>query len=337
MSRYRTFDRSRLTLFPLQERPNLVTLADLCFPEESPPSGSPPRGVPEVARAVCEARKAGRPVVLLFGGHVVKEGLGPYVCAMLRKGMLTHVATNGSGLIHDFELALQGATSESVPDHIRDGRFGMWRETGTLNDIAREAAAKGEGLGEATGRYMTDQGLRYRHISIFATAWQQGIPATCHVAVGQDIVHQHPNCDGAAWGAASYTDFLIFAASLERIEGGVFLNVGSAVCGPEVYLKALSMVRNVAACQNRHVRRFTTAVFDIVPLPENWRDGTPDKSSPGYYFRPWKTILIRTVAEGGQSYYVCAPHRQSLPWLYYEVMRQWTTVGPESNGPARAA
>ncbi len=337
MSRYRKFDRSRLVLRPLAERANLVTVADLIFPGQQVPPGSCPTELPQVATAICRAREKGRPVILFFGGHLIKEGLAPLICSLLRQGIVTHIATNGSGLIHDFEFALQGATSESVPQNIRDGRFGMWQETGALNDIARSAAQAGEGLGEAAGRYIFEHSLPYQHLSVFATAWQVGTPATVHVSIGQDIVHEHPNCDGAAWGAASYTDFLIFAAGLERVEGGVFLNVGSAVCGPEVYLKALSMVRNVAATRGAQVRSFTTAVFDIVPLPCDWRSGTPDKTQPGYYFRPWKTILIRTVADGGTSYYICAPHRQSIPWLFHLLTQRAGKVVREASDSAKAA
>ena len=125
-----------------------------------------------------------------------------------------------------------------------------------------------------------------------------------------------PNCDGAALGQTSYTDFLIFAHTIQDLEGGVFLNIGSAVTGPEVYLKALSMARNVARQECKEIRHFTTAVFDLVQLPENWRDGPPSKDHPSYYFRPWKTILIRTVADGGQSYYFCMDHRESIPALW---------------------
>jgi hypothetical protein len=147
------------------------------------------------------------------------------------------------------------------------------------------------------------------------------VPVTCHVSIGSDIVHEHPNCDGAALGAASYTDFLIFTAAVSRLEGGAFLNIGSAVTGPEVYLKALSMARNVARQDGREVRHFTTAVFDLVPLPEDARSGTARKSHPGYYYRPWKTILVRTVADGGRSYYFCGDHRLTIRALHGALVR----------------
>jgi len=147
------------------------------------------------------------------------------------------------------------------------------------------------------------------------------VPVTSHVGVGSDIIHAHANCDGAALGAASYTDFLLFARAVEQLEGGVFLNIGSAVAGPEVYLKALSMARNVARREGRSIRRFTSAMFDLVELPENFRDGPPGKQHPGYYFRPWKTILVRTVADGGRSFYFQGDHRRTLPTLWQRLAR----------------
>jgi hypothetical protein len=149
---------------------------------------------------------------------------------------------------------------------------------------------------------------------VCAAAYRAGVPVTVHVGIGSDILHEHPNCDGAAIGAASYRDFLIFARAVERLEGGVMLAFGSAVMAPEVYLKALAMARNVARQERREIRRFTTAVFDIVPIQGDVRRELP-KSDPGYYFRPHKTILVRTVADGGESYYFCGDHRATLPAL----------------------
>jgi hypothetical protein len=147
-----------------------------------------------------------------------------------------------------------------------------------------------------------------------------GVPLTVHVGVGYDIIHEHPNCDGAALGAASYCDFLVFTQTVTRLEGGVLLNFGSAVMGPEVYLKALSMARNVAHQEGRVVKHFTTGVFDLVPLDGDTRRQAP-KSDPRYYYRPWKTILVRTVADGGESFYVQGDHRDTLPALYHAARR----------------
>lgn len=338
MSRYPQFDRQRLKLKPLAERGHdLVSSA--CWPLEPNREAFDHPEFPELIARIITARNANRPVVLMMGAHPIKLGLSRFLIDLIERGLITHFATNGAGLIHDFELALVGGTSEEVAKWIPLGQFGLWQETALLNDVIREAAQRHEGLGEAVGRVIwegrelrdesreleTDHGsfgcFPHAHVSIAAACWRKGIPCSCHVSVGSDIIHSLPNCDGAALGQASYTDFLIFTHTIEQLEGGVYLNVGSAVTGPEVYLKALSMARNVARQENREIRHFTTAVFDLVPLPDNYRDGTPSKSHPGYYYRPWKTILIRTVADGGTSCYFNADHRQTIPALWHELTR----------------
>jgi hypothetical protein len=282
-----------------------------------------------LVQAILVARRAGHPVVLILGGHPIKLGLSRYLIDLMERRLITHLATNGAGLIHDFELALVGGTSEDVARYIKEGHFGMWQETARLNDIIRAGAARGEGLGEAVGRTIAEERFPHRDLSIATAGWRLGIPVTCHVTIGADIIHAHPNCDGAALGATSYTDFLIFARSIQDLEGGVFLNIGSAVTGPEVYLKALSMARNVARQKGEHIRHFTTAVFDLVPLPENWRDITPTKEDPWYYYRPWKTILVRTVADGGQSFYIRGDHRDTIPALWHLLVH-----GAEQSPPS---
>jgi len=319
MSRYPLFDRRRIELRPLAERGHDMTAAD-CLPLAPP---SQPYAHPEFGQLLdClrAARRAGRPVILMMGAHPIKLGLSRYLIDLMERGLVTHLATNGAGLIHDFELACFGGTTESVAKWIRLGQFGLWRETSRLNELAQTAAAAGDGLGETLGRTIAAERPPHAELSLAAAAWRKGVPLTCHVGIGNDIVHAHGNCDGAAWGAASYCDFLIFAAAIEQLEGGVFLNIGTAVMGPEVYLKALAMARNVARQSGRELRRFTTALFDLVALPANWRDGTPSKDHPQYYYRPWKTILERTVADGGQSFYFCGDHRATIPTLW----QAWT-------------
>ena len=198
--------------------------------------------------------------------------------------------------------------------YIRTGEFGLWRETGELNDWVTEAAAGSLGLGENVGRRILEGAWPHRDLSILAACYRLSIPATIHSGIGYDIVHEHPNCDGAAYGAASYRDFLILARALERLEHGVILSFGSAIMAPEVYLKALAIVRNVARQQGRTISRFTIAVFDICPIQGSHRKEL-SKSDPGYYFRPHKTMLVRTVADGGESFYVQGEHRATLPAL----------------------
>jgi hypothetical protein len=163
---------------------------------------------------ITAARWANLPLVLFLGGHPIKLGLSRYLVDLIERRIVTHLATNGSGLIHDFELAAFGGTSENVARWIQAGQFGLWRETGRLNDIIAEGARRGEGLGEAIGRTIEEEQLPHRHLSIAAAGYRAGVPVTCHVTIGADIIHAHPNCDGAALGATSYRDFLLFANSI---------------------------------------------------------------------------------------------------------------------------
>src|SRR6266481_5069155 len=211
------------------------------------------------------------------------------------------------------------ATTESVARYIRSGEFGLWQETGELNDWIGEAARLGLGLGENVGRRIQASDYPHKDLSVFAAAYRLSIPVTVHVGIGYDILHEHPNCDGAATGEASYRDFLIFARAVENLEGGVMLSFGSAIMAPEVYLKALAMARNVACQEERRIRDFSTAVFDLVPIEGNIHRELA-KTDPGYYFRPHKTILVRTVADGGESFYFCGDHRATLPALRRAIL-----------------
>ena len=318
MSRYPVFDRSRIALGELRDRGHDLK-AEACARLDDPFDEFRHPEFGELVAAIAEARRAERPVVAMIGGHPIKLGLSPYLVDLIESGVITHLATNGAGVIHDYELALGGGTSEDVPKWIKVGQFGLWRETGRLNDIFVEAARRGEGLGEGVGRVIDEESFPFRHLSLAAAGWRARVPVTSHVGVGSDIIHAHANCDGGALGAVSYTDFLIFTHAIAMLEGGVFLNIGSAVAGPEVYLKALSMARNVARQEGREIRHFTTAVFDLVELPENYRAGPPSKDHPQYYYRPWKTILVRTVADGGKSYYFSGDHSRTIPTLWRDV------------------
>ena len=313
-SKYEQFDRSRLLIGRLSERRHLVNLGDVLELGEAPMPFEHP-SLPPVADAVVRAVQRGAAVVLMMGAHVIKQGLSRYVCDLIRRRWVSVVATSGAGPIHDFELGRIGATSESVPENIRDGRFGLWEETGELNEIVKRGGEEGLGYGEAVGRFIAASDFPHKDVSIFAAAYEAGVPATVHVGMGYDITHEHPNCDGAAIGAASYRDFLIFARILENLEGGVVLCFGTAVMGPEVYLKGLAMVRNVARQERREIRRITSAVFDLVELSGDLTVEAP-KDSPEYYYRPFKTVLVRTVRDGGTSHYIRGDHRATIPALH---------------------
>jgi hypothetical protein len=312
-SRYELFDRRKLRIQPLAERRHDMSLADLLPLDAAEPAFTHPQLTTVVAR-LMEARRRGAARILMLGAHVLKVGVSRQLIGLIERGWLTHLAFNGAGAIHDYELARIGASTESVARYIRSGEFGLWQETGVLNEWIVEAADRDLGLGENVGRRIAESDFPHKDVSVFAAAWRCGVPATVHVGVGYDIIHEHPNCDGAALGKASFRDFLIFTRAVEQLEGGVMLCFGSAIMGPEVYLKALSMVRNVAHQEGREIRHFLTAVFDLVPIQGDYHRELP-KSDPGYYFRPHKTILVRTVADGGESLYFCGDHRATLPAL----------------------
>lgn len=310
------FDRSKLKLLPLKERKHDMTLADVV---PLRPQAVRHRDLAAVADRIRRARARGAAVVLMIGAHVLKNGLQRYVLDWMEQGWITCLAMNGAGVIHDYELALIGATTESVAHYISNGQFGLWRETGEINDVILRAARRREGLGYAVGRAIEEGKLPYREVSLLAAGYRLEIPVTIHVGVGYDIIHEHPNCDGAAVGQTSYHDFLVFTRQLEQLEHGVVMNFGSAVMAPEVYLKSLAMVRNVAQRRGKEIAHFTTLVCDLLELPKNHRKEAK-KFSLGYYYRPWKTMLARTVADGGESFYVRALHRETIPQLWTALL-----------------
>ena len=314
-SKYPVFDRSQLRLLPLAERAHDMDLTRLLELGKAPMPFEHP-GLAKIAGAIAAAKSRGAAVVLMMGAHVIKQGLSRYVIDLIRRGIVSAVACNGACGIHDYELARIGATTESVPRYISEGQFGLWTETGEINDIVRRGNAEGLGYGEALGRHVANaENCPHKDASIFAAAYEAGVPATVHVGIGYDITHEQPNFDGAAIGEASYRDFLIFTKTIEDLEGGVILCVGSAVMGPEVYLKALAMARNVAAQQGRTIQHFTSAVFDLIALGDDYHTEAA-KNRPEYYYRPYKTILVRTVSDGGQSYYIRGDHRATIPALH---------------------
>jgi hypothetical protein len=310
--RFPEFDRSQLVLHPLAAREHgldraavlpLQPLLPVCPELEA------------VAARIIAAKAGKAAVALLIGAHVLRSGVQRYLIDLMEQGYLSVIAMSGAGVIHDFEFALMGATTESVARYLQEGQFGLWQETGRINDIVAAAARDRLGLGEAVGAAIAAGGFPHRDISVLAAGYRLGIPITVHVGIGYDIVHEHHNCDGAAYGAASYTDFLRFTKVLENLQGGVVMNFGSAVMAPEVFLKSLAMVRNVARQQGREIGKFTTLVCDLKELPESYRQETP-REDPAYYFRPWKTMLVRAVADGGESFYVQGRHAATIPQLW---------------------
>jgi len=314
---YPLFDRSKLCLKPLAEREHDMTLAEVLSLDD-PGEPFDDLQLEQVAERIMRARRANAPVILMMGAHVIKSGLSRFVIDLMERRIVTHVGMNGAGPIHDFELALVGATTESVARYIQAGQFGLWQETGRINDAVAAGVRDGLGYGESVGRAIQEGQFPHRDVSILAAGYRLRVPVTVHIGMGYDIIHEHPNCDGAALGEASYRDFLIITQAITHLQGGVLLNFGTAVMGPEVYLKALSMARNVAHQQGQRINELTTAVFDLQDLGPDLHHEAP-KTDARYYYRPFKTILVRTVQDGGESFYIRGSHRGTLPALYRRV------------------
>ncbi len=274
----------------------------------------------DVAQRIIESKKKQTEIILMIGAHVIRSGVQKYLIDLMKKGYISCLAMNGGAMVHDFEFAMIGATTESVAYYIKNGQFGLWKETGIINDIINHAYKKNRtvGMGEAIGQAIAHGDFPHNDISLLAAAYRLQLPLTIHMGIGYDIIHEHPNCDGAATGALSYNDFLRFVSVVQALENGVVMNFGSAVMAPEVFLKALSMARNLAHQKGKTVKHFTALVCDLHYIPEDFTK-EPSKDEPMYYFRPWKTMLIRTVADGGESFYVRGKHADTIPALWSAI------------------
>ena len=310
-------DFDNITTYTVKDRKNLVTTENIFKVGDQVEEYTHPDFL-TLCEKVAEARRNGRPVILSMGAHVIKCGLSRFLIALLREGIITHISSNGAGSIHDFELCYNGGTSEDVPTAIEDGSFGMWEETGAWMNEAIQAGAKaGLGYGEALGRYIDEnpEKFPYREDCVLWNAYKLGIPATYHIALGTDIIHQHPSVDFAAIGACSGEDFHKMCHSVSQLDGGVFMNFGSGVIGPEVFLKALSIARNLSY----PTFRITTANFDLHKLGDyRSKIGYAD---PNYYYRPRKNIVNRPTSQGGQGWHFEVDHQISIPNLYYRVSK----------------
>jgi len=321
-------DLSKTKTYSAWERHNLVTIENMAQPDKDPvPDWDCPE-FDELVERIINARINGRPVVWFMGAHVIKLGLSRYIIKLMEKGILTHIASNGAGSIHDFELAYLGGTSEYVPTAIEDGSFGMWEETGSwMNQAIRQGFARGYGYGQSLACYVEENldKFPYAEDCIFYRAYKMGIPATYHITIGTDIIHQHPLADFAALGGSSGIDFSIFCKTISELEGGVFLNVGSAVTGAEVFLKALSIGRN----QGYKIEKITTANFDIIPLGD-YRSKVSDEHFH-YYYRPRKNVINRPTSLGGKGFYIEGNHKYTIPNLYDRIIKQMNKNGDGKN------
>jgi phosphoheptose isomerase len=311
-------DLTQVTTYPIAQRPNLVTLASLIDPAAPAPDFASAE-LDAVVDAIVSAHQAGRPVIWMMGAHVIKSGLSRLVIDLMARGIITHVAGNGAVSIHGFELALMGETSEDVATSLEDGTFGMADETGRyMFQALRQGARDGLGYGASIGRFIDRRPERFPHreVNVLWNAYRLSIPATIHATVGTDIIHQHPTADFTVLGATSGRDFLTFAGSVAELEGGIFLNFGSAVTGPEVFLKSLTIARNLG----HTVSHITTANFDLIPLGDDYHVKL-GYDQPLYYYRPRKNIINRPVSLGGAGYHITGDHRETLPNLHHRIVK----------------
>ena len=312
-------DFSGITTYSAEKRVNLVRIDNLKRPGiyQVPEWGN--ADFDELVERIKKARDGGHEIIFSMGAHVIKCGLSPYLIALMREGYITHIAGNGACSIHDFELAYLGGTSENVPTAIEDGSFGMWEETGGwMNAAIQQGVAEGYGYGESLARYIDahPEKFPYRDDCVLYQAYKLDIPATYHIALGTDIIHQHPTVDFAAIGKASGIDFHKICYSVAHLDKGVYMNFGSGVIGPEVFLKALSISRNLGY----PTYDITTANFDLIDLGDyRCKIGY---ENPQYYYRPRKNIVNRPVSRGGKGWHFCGDHQETIPNLYDRLMRK---------------
>ena len=309
---FKPIDLSKITTYPLGDRKSKVS--DLDFAKkwvkgssfetflEGLPNILAGSHVRAVISSIVAAYKKQKTVIFAMGAHVIKVGLNPVLIDLMERGVITAIAMNGAGIIHDFELALTGRTSEDVAASLGDGTFGMAHETCTfLGDAIAKADRDASGLGAAVGAAIIEQNLPFSDNSILAAGARLGIPVTIHIAIGTDIIHMHPEFDPAKAGAASHRDFRIFASVVASLEKGVYLNVGSAVILPEVFLKAITIVRNLGYT----LKNLTTVNMDFIK-----------------HYRPTTNVVNRPTAEGGRGYNLTGHHEILLPIIAAGIIEQ---------------
>ena len=314
-----SLDFKNIKTYSVKGRKNLVTVENIAKLSD-PVADWGNSDFDSLVDKIIAARKNGRPVIWSMGAHVIKCGMSRYIIELVKMGIITHISGNGAVSIHDFELGYNGGTSEDVPTAIEDGSFGMWEETGAwMNQALNAGAAAGLGYGAALGEYIEQNPDKfpYKNDCVVYQAYRHNVPATYHIALGTDIIHQHPLADFGAIGAASGVDFRTMCRSVSQLDGGVFLNFGSGVIGPEVFLKALSIARNLGF----PTFNITTANFDIKDLGDyRSKIGYDD---PNYYYRPRKNIVNRPTSQGGTGWHFTGDHAVTIPNLYKRIVEKW--------------
>jgi hypothetical protein len=308
----KNIDPSKIRTYSLKDRESKVRINDFSRPHKkgtgfrdffaSLPDILASKHLKDVVAAVVQARKDGRPVMLGMGAHSIKVGLNPVIIDLMERGIITSLSMNGAGIIHDFELAFVGQTSEDVDKEILSGAFGMAEETGSMLNQAIRSAAKDEGIGAAVGRMVQEGDFPYKDKSLLAAGRRLDVPVTVHVAIGTDIIHMHPSFDGKATGEAAHRDFLTFCSLVSELEGGVYINLGSAVLLPEIFLKAVTLVRNIG----HPLRHFTTVNMDFVQ-----------------HYRPNTNVVRRPTQDGGRGFALTGHHEIMLPLLAAAIIEHF--------------
>jgi hypothetical protein len=310
MSYYRQIDLTRIKTIPLSSRKSRTQVKDFAQPSSKNdrindflkklPKYLKVSDLYDLLEAVHQARKKNKPVIFMFGAHIIKLGLSPIIIDLMRNKLITFLSTNGAGAIHDFEIGMWGKTSEDVKEGLKKGNFGMSEQTSRLfNQVSRCAFDSEQGLGESIGQYLVQNKGKFRRYSLLSAAYELKMPATVHVGIGTDIVHQSPHFDPAATGEATFTDFKILAEEVSRLHnGGVVLHFGSAVILPEVFLKALSIARNIKG----NVENFATANFDMIQ-----------------HYRPNMNVVLRPTEGSGKGYSFTGHHEIMLPLLAWAL------------------
>jgi len=261
------------------------------------------KDIRDITVSIVKARKEGKSVIFMCGAHVIKCGLNPVLIELMRKKIITCICLNGAGIIHDFELAFQGKTSEDVSENLKDGSFGMGQETADfINNAVKESVQEGAGLGYAVAKKISEANLKHKNLSLLYNAYKYKIPVCVFVGIGTDIIHQHPSFNAGLTAEGSIRDFYLLTDNIDNLNsGGVVLNFGSAVMMPEVFLKALNLSRNLGS----KVKDFMTANFDMI-----------------YHYRPYQNVCQRPVSSGGKGYYVIGHHEIMLPLLAQAVIEK---------------
>lgn len=345
------FKREDIKFFSLNDRKSKSSIKDIAIDPEKSETELKDKDIEKIAKEIIDSRKNGKPVILAFGAHLIKNGLGTVIKKMIEEGYVTHLATNGASSIHDWEIAFDGKTEEDVRENIKDGRFGTWEETGKFINLSIICGSKkNKGYGEIIGELISEDKIEvmsglfndpelaeklrhnkinpgkikidhpFKEYSIFYNCYINNVLLTVHPGFGYDIIYTHPLNDGASIGKAAEIDFLRFVDSVSRLNGGVYISIGSAIMSPMIFEKALSMARNVKSQSGKDLKDFSIVINDIQEGEWDWGSGKePEKNDPAYYLRFCKTF-DRVGAK--KMYYLKKDNRSFLLELYHQLKVQ---------------